>query len=346
MLITNNKSNVRYLFYKVAGQPKSVKLGPFEMVEIPDLISITQITYNALDYKMKGINERFGTNFELNFTTSMSSQVDYHLLDSWYSSLSVKPSASLWTDLQALANGMYEDGNWDKLDLFAMVGAMETNEQRLRPLKTQSGSDLINAGVTFSSSGATSNGTSTYLNLQYNTVDDGGNYQFTAGTLAVVVTGTKHGEYGSNSYGTYMGVTNDFADYETTFPSYNTIGLFVNTGNTFFLQANINFSSNDSIPMVSKRGYKSFNRLDVTNVTYYVDSTSYARTEEFDTNFFENIKYDFLGCCDRYLDISQDEPYNFTQETIGTFIIGAGDIDNDKMDSRLRTFFTSRGISY
>lgn len=70
MLVTNNKENVRYLFYTVAGEPKSVKFGPLESLEISDLTSTEQITYNSLDYKLLGINERFGNTFPLDFTVN------------------------------------------------------------------------------------------------------------------------------------------------------------------------------------------------------------------------------------------------------------------------------------
>lgn len=68
MLVTNNEDDVRYLFYKVAGVTKSARFKPFESISIPDLTSEEQITYNALEYKLKGINARFGRTFQLDFT--------------------------------------------------------------------------------------------------------------------------------------------------------------------------------------------------------------------------------------------------------------------------------------
>jgi hypothetical protein len=64
MFITNNTEHVRYFFYKtLGGIPKSVKFGPLEGMEIVDLESSDQIIYNSLDFKLIGINERFGTSF-------------------------------------------------------------------------------------------------------------------------------------------------------------------------------------------------------------------------------------------------------------------------------------------
>lgn len=68
MLVTNNKGNVRYLFYRVAGESKAVKFRPFESMTIADLVSTSQINYNNHDQALNDYNIRFGKNFMLDFT--------------------------------------------------------------------------------------------------------------------------------------------------------------------------------------------------------------------------------------------------------------------------------------
>lgn len=97
------------------------------------------------------------------------------LLQTWYNALSVKPSAQLWTDLNALANGLNEDGNWTKLDLFSLVAGMETNEQRLKPLITVTGLDIVATGGSFSNAGFANGGVG-YIDLNYNPNEDSINY--------------------------------------------------------------------------------------------------------------------------------------------------------------------------
>lgn len=83
MLITNNREHVRYLFYHVAGVPKSVKFGPLEAIDISDLTSTEQIIYNPLEYRLKYSNETFDTNFELDFTTSSTPTSTNSTVQAW-----------------------------------------------------------------------------------------------------------------------------------------------------------------------------------------------------------------------------------------------------------------------
>jgi len=66
-------------------------------------------------------------NNQMFFNQSASTSSDIQV---WYDSLSVKPSAGLWSDLQTLYDGMVSDGDWVEMDFFSMIACMETNEQR------------------------------------------------------------------------------------------------------------------------------------------------------------------------------------------------------------------------
>jgi len=109
------------------------------------------------------------------------------VLQTWYDSLSVKPSAGLWADLKTMADGMNSDGDWSEMDFMSMIACMETDEQRLRPLKTSSGSDMIKVGSpTLDSSGVVnpSPGSLNYINTKWNPTSNGVKYILTNSFLA------------------------------------------------------------------------------------------------------------------------------------------------------------------
>lgn len=96
----------------------------------------------------------------------------------WYNSLTgAKPSRTLLRDLNNLMWGLENAGILSELDLFHPIGGLETDEQRLKPIISTSGNDFTNVNsVTLNSNGATGNGSSSYLNLNWNPNTDGVKY--------------------------------------------------------------------------------------------------------------------------------------------------------------------------
>lgn len=96
------------------------------------------------------------------------------LLTTWYNSLTVAPSDALTKRLSVLMDGLDSDGVLDETYLLAPVGfELETNEQRLKPLKTTSGDDLVAVNSpTIASTGITGNGTTSYVDLKWNMAVD------------------------------------------------------------------------------------------------------------------------------------------------------------------------------
>lgn len=96
------------------------------------------------------------------------------LLQTWYDSLSVKTSDALTTKLSIFMDGLDSDGVLDNCYLLAPVGfGLETDEQRLRPLKTTSGDDLVAiSSPTIANTGITGNGSTSYVNLKWNMAVD------------------------------------------------------------------------------------------------------------------------------------------------------------------------------
>ncbi len=86
----------------------------------------------------------------------------------WYNALTVKPSATLTTILNTLMAGLNTDGNLVEMDLFHVIGGMETSEQRLKPLKTTGTSPMTAVNTPLIGiEGITGNGSSSYLNLNW-----------------------------------------------------------------------------------------------------------------------------------------------------------------------------------
>jgi hypothetical protein len=108
------------------------------------------------------------------------------LLATWYNSLSVKPSAGLLTDLTTLATTLNSAGIWTEMDLFHVIGGLETDEQRLKPLKSTSGSDFTNVNsATLATGGVTGNGATSYLNLNWNPSTHGSKYTQNSASLGI-----------------------------------------------------------------------------------------------------------------------------------------------------------------
>ena len=96
------------------------------------------------------------------------------LLQTWYNSLIVKTSPALTTKLSVFMDGLDSDGVLVNSYLIAPVGfGLETNEQRLRPLKTTSGDNLVAVNSpTITSTGITGNGSTSYIDLKWNMAVD------------------------------------------------------------------------------------------------------------------------------------------------------------------------------
>jgi hypothetical protein len=337
MLITNNKENVRYLFYTVGGLPKSVKFGPLESIEVSDLESEEQIIYNSLDYKLKGINERFGTDFEVDFTVANSSSVS--VLDSWYASLLVKPSAGLWTDLKAMADGMNSDGDWNEMDMFGMLACMETDEQRLKPLKTTSLSDFTKVGnPTLNSAGALNPVPGAFNYIRTNWTPSIHGVKFTQNSASFSIYAdtnnnpfTLGGVAGAYSFNFSTNLVMNMAELNTTLSNG---GSSINddaSGEYAVLKTGFTNSS--------KRYFSSLIRTTSNLVQSYLNGQSSALVTSV-SNGRCDINLALLGYDDGsgYVDTA-------ITDIIRVVITGSGNVNPDRVATRLNSFFTSRGLT-
>jgi hypothetical protein len=200
------------------------------------------------------------------------------LLQTWYNSLIVKTSPALTTKLSVFMDGLDSDGVLADSYLIAPVGfGLETDEQRLRPLKTTSGDDLVAVNSpTITSTGITGDGSNSYIDLKWNP------------TIDAVAT--------QNDLSIAIWVEDDIAENKVE------IGVFGGTNQSFlsrkFADNNVYFSLNDS----SNGSYGfddtvdfyfiSINRVSATQRNILRGPLVLIQT----SNSVPSVNYDIYGC--------------------------------------------------
>lgn len=97
-------------------------------------------------------------------------------LVAWYNALAVKPTQGLLDDLNDMMDSIPQ-ASFDEADLFHPIAGLETEEQRLKPIKSTSGLDFVKVGTgTLDASGWQGNGTDGYLNLRWQPSTNGVKY--------------------------------------------------------------------------------------------------------------------------------------------------------------------------
>ncbi len=87
---------------------------------------------------------------------------------SWYNALATKTSYTLSQDLNNLMNELDANGITTELDLFHPIGGLETDEQRLAPIKTTGTSPMTAVNSpTLGTNGVNGNATTSYINTNW-----------------------------------------------------------------------------------------------------------------------------------------------------------------------------------
>lgn len=255
------------------------------------------------------------------------------LLQSWYDSLSVKPSAGLWSDLNTLADTLNAAGKWAEFDFFAMIAAMETDEQRLRPLITTSGSDITAVNSpTLDANGVTGNGTSSYLNFNWNP---------TAHSVKFTLNNSCYGVYNSTAGTTgnrrYMGVA-------------DTNGVTISNSEIVRTTTLVNgrINSNGAVATITANlttfGLKSIRRIDSNNVRGRSNASDGTNVIQAVVSRLANSN--FVGCCTNNPAPLGSGPTSFSNATMRLFFMGSNVLaSDDVLYNALTTFFTARGLS-
>jgi hypothetical protein len=275
-----------------------------------------------------------------------SGSVPASVLQSWYDSLIVKPSAGLWSDLKIMADGMNTDGDWSEMDLFGSVAGLETDEQRLRPFKTTSGNDCIIEG----SPNLSINGiddpfdtSSAGLDLQWNPYVDGN--KFTQNSAYICGFGIT--KISNISGRTFMGGIEEIIGVVV---SKSVISIDSDNTNMIILNGSeLNGISNQgasskALLNSTKTFVIGIKRTDSANIVKYVNDN------QFNSSIGSSVlpingNIGFYGYY-YYLDGSPLFTGFIGTQTYGRgYIAGSSLIDHNRVANRLNTFYASRGLS-
>lgn len=242
--------------------------------------------------------------------------------DIWYNKLAVKPSTEVTTDLRALIVGLLEDQILQKCDLFHVIGGLETDEQRLKPIISTSGLDFTNVNsVTLDSGGAKSNGSS-YINLNWIPDNNQNMYRLNSGTIAVYV------RENTNS-GFDAGVVA------------NSRALDIRSRSTGVFYGRINNSASTlNIANADSRGMYACQRTSSNSISLYKNNTLQITDSTISTVVPDESRSVFL--CVRNLD---GVAASFGQRYQGMILIGNGEINISSLYTRIQTYMTARGIN-
>jgi len=260
------------------------------------------------------------------------------VLQPWYDSLSVKPSAGLWTDLKIMADGMNEDGDWEEADLISVHAALETDEQRLRPFKTTSGDDFIPTNSpTLSVEGYnSSDGSDRLIDCKWNPVDNG--VKFTENNAYIGIYGVSKTSTGSGNE--IFGASNENGDFGNCIISTSLTTTAITNASQTMINGYFNTTSTPSKTGLSntiKRYYVGIKRTSSSSITKYINGVQNV-VGSLSTGL---TPYDFS-----ILGVNYGGVYSTaTLHTSRACIVGSSLIDHDRVAARLNTFFASRGLS-
>lgn len=246
------------------------------------------------------------------------------LLETWYNALSVKPSATLLTNLNTLVTTLNTAGIWTELDLFHVIGGMETDEQRLKPLKSTSGADFTNVNAaTLAVGGVTGNGSTSYLDLNWNPSTHGSKYTLNSASLGIY---SRTDSVNANcDMGLYIAASSAFAQC-----------YFGYTSNTALWRSNSSgFASKANVGSLGNYSW----RRTASNLTEGFKNGASLGTDASATNTVPNG--DLFLCA---LNVSGTAGQFQTRQQAACYA-GSGAFAHPTLHTAINTFMTSRGIN-
>ncbi len=247
------------------------------------------------------------------------------LIASWYDALVIKPSPSLLTALNQLTWGLSSNGIWTELDLFHPIGGLETDEQRLRPLITTSTTKTFTNvnSVTLDSTGATGNGTTSYINTNWNATTDGIKFIQNSASMGVYNRTNSTGDLYEIGAFVFVGNKNQYLASKN---AANNQQVTINS------VTNLNSATSDSL------GLRSGVRTAVNARASYVNGVSIGS----DAGAAGSIVTINTFLCGVNGDGALYKPSN---RNISLLFLGSGAINQLTFYNHIQTYMTSRGIS-
>jgi len=236
-------------------------------------------------------------------------------VQTWYDALAVKPSYAVINRINTFfyCAGTI-DGNIDTLDLLHVVSRLETDEQRLRPIITTGGSTFTAVNSpTLNSSGFIGNGSTSYVNTNWNPSTHGVNYTQNMGYLAVYNATTRSADTtsicGASDFGLFY--------ICRIYPRYS--------GDIYLVA--VNSGGDSSLANNLTRGLLAVKRTTANRVEGYRDLTALS----FDTDASTPRPNRNLWVCGQNIDNTLTDP---TTDTVA-FIAAGGDINAQRFALRV-----------
>jgi len=247
------------------------------------------------------------------------------VLQPWYDSLSVKPSAGLWTDLKIMADGMNSDGDWVEADFVSLNAALETDEQRYKPLKTTSSSDIENVSSTpsTSSAGIIADGLSTVSSKWNPSVNK----------VKYTLNSAYFGQYINTNTVDYFSQTSG----DSSFSSSNTVVASLQGDNSFqSFDYGLMHNDGEDSPQIF------LNPPDLSQNLFYSVSVNGGNIYSKLNNLSDLLSSSPISIPNVELLI-----IDLTSDKINcrATIAGSGLINHNRIAARLNTFFASRGLT-
>lgn len=121
---------------------------------------------------------------------------NHSIVDAWINKLTgAAPSQLLIDRLNAYFTELDGVGGWQYADLHHLFTRLETDEQRLTPFISTSNNIFTHNGVTFGVDGVKGNGSSIYLDTNWNASVDGVNFVKDSATIATYIKNPSSGVY-------------------------------------------------------------------------------------------------------------------------------------------------------
>jgi len=245
-------------------------------------------------------------------------------LQSWYDSLSVKPSSSLMIALNGLMQGIENDGDLAEIDFIHPIGGLETDEQRLAPIKTTGTTPMTAVNSpTLSSNGVVGNGTTSYINTNWNPVSNAVKYLQNTSSLGVYNRTTRAADT-TAICGAYTLAPNKLS---RIYPRY--------TGNLAIFS--LNSSAESTFSNSVTKGFISSKRTASNLTTLYIDGVSIG-TDSDVSAVAPNASFFICGIS------NSGVLADATTDNVALLVVG-GNINHTRLYNRIQTYMTARGIN-
>lgn len=269
------------------------------------------------------------SSFALNCDYGMSEEKRYDydmhpLVETWYNALvGAKPSCELMFDLNKLVEGLDTDGNLNEMDLIHVMAGMETDEQRLLPLFTSSGTPFSTVNtVTMNAYGVKGNGTDSYIDTNWAAAVNAVYYLQDSCSMLIK---SKHPTG-------YTGMAIGSSESTTNCKSCIALGINgafnLNSNNSTFIGTGIN---NMLISVIRNNGTDFNGKFGTSPVVPFADASINP------VNMFNNMTIGALN--------TDSGPSDFSPATYQFVYIGSGIVDHLDINTRLNAYLTARGVA-